>query len=131
MSFKIEHLHNEGILHTWFEKGSQVDSLDDVRQMRDRLMHALLEWHEGPVWVACLDNLEVAHQWFQALEGLFQDALYEGVKEVIRYVSDERILLLWNQRLEKEFGDPSGALGALVGSRDEAFLRARQSHAPS
>jgi hypothetical protein len=59
---RIEHLFLRGILHTAFEKPSRIGACEDIRQVGDRMMHAVLKWTETPAWVTLLDNLTIQSQ---------------------------------------------------------------------
>jgi hypothetical protein len=40
---RIEHLFEQGILHTAFEKPSRIDAHEDIHQGGDRMMHMVME----------------------------------------------------------------------------------------
>lgn len=124
LRLKMDHLYSLGILHTWFETESRISSHEDVRHLRDRMMHGLLEWSADPVWVASLDHLEVCDQWFEAFEGLFQDLRAEGVKDIIPYAGNKQTRQDWENRRMSGFTGASGFGLPLCSSREEAFSRA-------
>lgn len=126
MAFKIECLQDQGILHTYFENRTAVNSHEEVRHLRDRLLHALLECPADPVWVLSLDNLEVSDQWLVAFGGLFQFVQSEGVRRVIAYTNLPTARRLWEKHLNHEMRLNSDAVPELWGSQQEAFQRAHE-----
>jgi hypothetical protein len=115
---KFEHRRVPNVLHTWFEEGSAVSSHDDIRHLRDRLLHAILDCPAGPVWVLSLDRLAVGEQWGKAFEDLVTQVKGEGIKVLIVYSES-------NGENQRSHG--AVATGTTVcTSKEEAFRKAAE-----
>lgn len=123
---KVEHLHDKGILHTWFEAGSTVDCIDDVRRFRDRLLHALLEWPTPPHWVVCVDDLFISDLWRDAWKEAVEAIACAPVKTLVRYTFTHptRDSEDSSDRLETLFVIDSNGADLLFRSKEEAFAHA-------
>ncbi|MDD5543414.1 MAG: hypothetical protein PHX83_09585 [Acidobacteriia bacterium] len=120
VSLRFEHRRDPNILHTWFEEGSVVSSYEDIRYIRDRLLHAVLDCPPEAIWVMSLDHIHVDEQWSKSFEELLEQARAEGIKSVVTYSGPGKV--------GGHFHWKSAAGVTTCSSKEEALSKAQELH---